>query len=118
VDTSLTEAPSIPTAAVAGHQSVPGVTNVILDHKKAARLALGHLKELGHERIAFLKGQPFSSDSATRWAAICEAAQEFGIQVRPELTVQIEGTDSTPNLGYPWAGSAGEKAAFYSAFCI
>ena len=101
VDTSLTEAPTIPTAAVAGHQSVPGVTNIILDHKKAARLALGHLKELGHERIAFLKGQPFSSDSATRWAAICEAARDFGIQVRPELTVQIEGTDSTPNLGYP-----------------
>ena len=101
VDTSVTEAPSIPTAAVAGHQSVPGVTNIILDHKKAARLALGHLKELGHERIAFLKGQPFSSDSATRWAAICEAAQEYNIQVRPELTVQIEGTDSTPNLGYP-----------------
>ncbi len=101
VDTSLTEAPSIPTAAVAGHQSVPGVTNIILDHKKAARLALGHLKELGHERIAFLKGQPFSSDSATRWAAICEVAQEFGIQIRPELTVQIEGTDSTPSLGYP-----------------
>jgi len=101
VDTSLTEAPTIPTAAVAGHQSVAGVTNIILDHKKAARLALGHLKALGHEQIAFLKGQPFSSDSATRWAAICEAAQEFGIEIRPELTVQILGTDSTPTLGYP-----------------
>ena len=101
VDTSLTEAPSIPTAAVAGHQSVAGVTNIILDHKKAARLALGHLTSLGHERIAFLKGQPFSSDSATRWAAICEAAEEFGIEVRPELTVQILGIDSTPSLGYP-----------------
>ncbi len=117
VDTSLTEAPSIPTAAVAGHQSVPGVTNVILDHKKAARLALGHLKELGHERIAFLKGQPFSSDSATRWAAICEAAQEFGIQVRPELTVQIEGTDSTPNLGYPVGRDLlGRKQPFTALF--
>ena len=101
VDTSLTETPTIPTAAVAGHQSVAGVTNIILDHKKAARLALGHLKALGHEQIAFLKGQPFSSDSATRWAAICEAAQEFGIEIRPELTVQILGTDSTPTLGYP-----------------
>lgn len=101
VDTSVHEVPSLPTVAVAGHQSVAGVTNIILDHKKAARLALEHLKELGHERIAFLKGQPFSSDSATRWSAICEAAEEFGIKVRPELTVQIVGTDSTPNLGYP-----------------
>ncbi len=101
VDTSIREVPSVPTVAVAGHQSVAGVTNIILDHKKAARLALEHLKELGHEKIAFLKGQTFSSDSATRWAAICEVAQELGIEIRPELIVQIEGTDSTPTLGYP-----------------
>ena len=101
VDTSVKDAPSIPTVAVAGHQCVPGVTNILLDHKKAAHFALAHLKELGHERIAFLKGQTFSSDSATRWAAICEVAGELGIKVRPELTLQIEGTDSTPSLGYP-----------------
>ncbi len=101
VDTSVSEVPSVPTVAVAGHQPLAGVTNIILDHKKAVRLALEHLKELGHKRIAFLKGQPFSSDSATRWAAICEVAAEIGIEIRPELTVQIEGTDSTPSLGYP-----------------
>jgi DNA-binding LacI/PurR family transcriptional regulator len=101
VDTSVTETSSVPTVAVAGHQIVAGVTNIILDHKKAVRLALEHLKNLGHEEIAFLKGQPFSSDSASRWSAICEVSKELGIRIRPELTVQIEGTDSTPNLGYP-----------------
>src|SRR6266705_6082653 len=101
VDTSVTEAPSVPTVAVAGHQLVAGVTNIILDHKKAVRLALDHLKNLGHKEIAFLKGQSFSSDSASRWSAICEVSEELGIRIRPELTVQIEGTDSTPNLGYP-----------------
>jgi len=101
VDTSVTETLSVPTVAVAGHQIVAGVTNIILDHKKAVRLALEHLKNLGHEDIAFLKGQPFSSDSASRWSAICEVSEELGIRIRPELTVQIEGTDSTPNLGYP-----------------
>jgi LacI family transcriptional regulator len=101
VDTSVTETLSVPTVAVAGHQLVAGVTNIILDHKKAVRLALEHLKSLGHEEIAFLKGQPFSSDSASRWSAICEVSKELGIRIRPELTVQIEGTDSTPKLGYP-----------------
>ena len=101
VDTSVTEAPPIPMVAVAGHQPVAGVTNIVLDHKKAVRLALEHLKHLGHREIAFLKGQPFSSDSATRWAAICDVGQELGIRIRPELTVQIEGTDSSPNIGYP-----------------
>jgi len=101
VDTSVTETPSVPTVAVAGHQFVAGVTNIILDHKKAVRLALEHLKDLGHEEIAFLKGQPFSSDSASRWSAVCEVCEVLGIQIRPELTAQLEGTDSTPGIGYP-----------------
>src|SRR5215475_1458474 len=101
VDTSVSEVPSIPTVAIAGHHSVAGLTNITLDHKKAVRLALQHLKDLGHERIAFLKGQPFSSDSATRWATICEVGQELGIEIRPELTVQIQGTESTPAVGFP-----------------
>jgi LacI family transcriptional regulator len=30
-------------------------------------------------------------------------AQELSIRIRPELTVQLEGTDSTPAIGYPFA---------------
>jgi DNA-binding LacI/PurR family transcriptional regulator len=102
-DTSLTEKLALPTVAVAGHQRVEGVTNIVLDHKRAAHLALEHLKDLGHENIAFIKGQTFSSDSSDRWNAICEVAKELNISVRSELTVQLEGTDSTPAIGYPYA---------------
>ena len=28
-------------------------------------------------------------------------AQELGIRIRPELTVQLQGKDSTPAIGYP-----------------
>ena len=102
IDTSIDAKPVLPTVAVAGHQTVENVTNIILDHHRAAQLALKHLKDLGHERIAFLRGQPNSADSATRWAAIQEVAQEFSIQIRPELVLQLEGLDSTPELGYPY----------------
>src|SRR6201988_281024 len=71
-DTSLTEKLALPTVAVAGHEHVEGVTNIVLDHKRAARFALQHLRDLGHEAIAFIKGQKMSSDSASRWNAICE----------------------------------------------
>jgi DNA-binding LacI/PurR family transcriptional regulator len=101
-DTSIQEDLSLPTVAVAGHERVEGVTNITLDHKLAARMALSHLAELGHEEIAFLKGHPASSDSASRWSATCEVAAELGIRIRPELTVQIDSMDSTPNLGYPF----------------
>ncbi len=102
-DTSITEKLELPTIAVAGHRRVEGVTNVILDHRLAARLALTHLVELGHKEIAFLKGHPSSSDSAVRWAAVCETAAELGLVIRPELTVQIDSTVSTPQVGYPFA---------------
>ncbi len=102
-DTSIMEKLALPTVAVAGHERVEGVTNIVLDHKRAARLALEHLKKLGHEEIAFIKGQTISSDSAVRWSAICEVAQEMDIPIRPELTIRLEGTDSTPGIGYPFA---------------
>jgi LacI family transcriptional regulator len=102
-DTSLSEKLALPAVAISGHQSVEGVTNIVLDHKRAAHLALEHLKALGHEDIAFIKGQTVSSDSTVRWNAICEVAQELGIAVRHELTIQLDGTDSTPAIGYPFA---------------
>ena len=101
-DTSISQDLSLPTVAVAGHERIEGVTNIVLDHKLAARMALSHLAELGHEEIAFLKGHPSSSDSASRWTATCEVAAELGIRIRPELTVQIDSMDSTPSLGYPF----------------
>jgi DNA-binding LacI/PurR family transcriptional regulator len=103
VDTSITERPSRPTVAVAGHAPVPGVTNLILDQQLAARLVLTHLLELGHRNIAFIKGQTMSSDSATRWAAICAASKELGVRIQPELVVQLEVDLTTPQLGYPYA---------------
>ena len=102
-DTSIIEKLPLPTVAVAGHARVEGVTNITLDHNLAARLALTHLLDLGHREIAFLKGHPASSDSATRWAAVCAIACELGIRIRPELTVQIDGAVSTPQLGNPFA---------------
>jgi LacI family transcriptional regulator len=117
VDTSITERPSRPTVAVAGHAAVPGVTNLILDQKLAARLVLTHLLELGHRDIAFIKGQTASSDSATRWAAICAASDELGVRIRPELVVQIEQDLTTPQLGYPYAkGLLARKRPFTALF--
>ena len=103
VDTLLTEQPPLPTVAVAGHRRIKSVTNIVLDHRRAASLALKHLIDLGHDKIAFMKGSPLSADSGDRWNAICDVAAELGIAMRPELIVQLEGDDPTPNLGYPFA---------------
>lgn len=102
VDTTVYDAPALPMVAIAGHKKLKGVTNIILDHQQAAVLALNHLKDLHHERIAFMKGNPVSSDSKERWEAICQVACQLGMNIDPELTVQIDTDDPTPMLGYPF----------------
>ncbi|HEV2398380.1 MAG TPA: LacI family DNA-binding transcriptional regulator [Candidatus Sulfotelmatobacter sp.] len=103
VDTTVHDSPTLPTVAIAGHKKIKGVTNIVLDHQKAALLALEHLKELHHERIAFMRGNPLSSDSNDRWEAICQVATQIGLHIDPELIMQIDADDSTPRLGYPFA---------------
>jgi DNA-binding LacI/PurR family transcriptional regulator len=101
IDTLLEHAFPVPVVAVAGHRPIDGVTNVVLDHRFAAELTLTHLHSLGHRRIAFMRGQSFSSDSDERWHSIASVAQEIGIPIRPELIVQLDRDVNSPELGYP-----------------
>ena len=100
LDLHLPHAVRVPTVAIAGHHQHEGVTNIVLDHKCAARLALQHLAGLGHREIAVLKGNPASADSHERWQAIAEAAQSLGISIHEDLVVQLVSESTTPELGY------------------
>jgi LacI family transcriptional regulator len=100
VDTPCSRRMPVPVVAVSGHGTTPGVTNLVLDHGEAARLALEHLVRLGHTRIAFIKGQAFSSDTDSRWEAIGRVARKLDVPVDSELTAQLEGDLASPELGY------------------
>src|SRR6185503_19633595 len=91
VASELHQEPVLPAVVVSGHVPLAGVTNVVIDHDRAAQLTLRHLRELGHERVAFLKGQPGSSDTEDRWRAYRETAAAMGFTFYPELTVQLSG---------------------------
>ena len=101
IDTNLMDKPPLPVVAIAGHQRVSGVTHVVLDHHRAAELSLRHLYDLGHRTIAFMRGQPYSSDSDARWQSIVQVAQDLGLSIRPELTIQLKKDLTSPELGYP-----------------
>jgi DNA-binding LacI/PurR family transcriptional regulator len=101
IDTNLIGKLPLPVVAIAGHQRGNGVTNVVLDHHRAAELSLRHLYDLGHRTIAFMRGQPYSSDSEARWQGIVEVAKDLGLVIRPELTIQLEKDLTSPELGYP-----------------
>jgi DNA-binding LacI/PurR family transcriptional regulator len=100
IDTHLETAPTSPTVTVAGHTSLPGVANVVLDHERAAELALGHLYRLGHRRIAYMRGQLFSSDSRSRWNATLHVAKTLGLEVPPELIIKLDKDSNAPDVGY------------------
>jgi DNA-binding LacI/PurR family transcriptional regulator len=100
VDTPWHHDLSIPVVAVSGHNEMKGVTNILLDHCRAAELALEHLFKLGHRRIAFIKGQEFSSDTEARWDGIVQAATRLGLTIDAKLTTQLQGDVPSPDLGY------------------
>ncbi len=100
VDTPCNDGLSIPVVSVSGRSAMKGVTNILLDHSLAAKLALQHLFELGHRKIAFIKGQEFSSDTAARWEAIMQAASSQGLEIEERLVTQLEGDVPSPDLGY------------------
>lgn len=100
VDTPWALRLSIPVVTVSGHNRVKGVTNIVLDHERAARLALEHLIQLGHRRIAFIKGQEFSSDTEVRWNNIEKVSREMSLTIAPALVAQLQGDSPSPDLGY------------------
>ena len=101
VDTHLEHPIPVPIVAVAGHRHIKGITNVVLDHARAAELTLSHLYSLGHRKIAFMRGQSFSSDSDERWKGLVAVAKKLGLEINPELVVSLDRDITSPELGYP-----------------
>lgn len=100
IDTVLERHTELPTLTVSCPDEQEGMTNIVLNHRRAAELAIDHLAGLGHREIAFIKGQAFSSDSEPRWQAIAHAAARAGIAVEPKLVAQLEGDSPTHEPGY------------------
>jgi DNA-binding LacI/PurR family transcriptional regulator len=118
----------VPVVAISAHCAVPKVTNIVLDHYVAAKLALKHLYDLGHRRIAYMHGPKAIPDSEYRWTGIEKAAQELGLTTDAELTVHLEATGwpmktglhpMDPQIAYDPTRALLEKTRDFSAlFCF
>jgi len=108
VNTPLEHAVGLPAVHIAGHKSLPNVTNIVLDNYAAADLAVKHLTDLGHRHIAMFKGQPGSADTEDRYKGVCQAFERYGVKVDADLTIQLQGTkverrSPTHEEGYEYA---------------
>lgn len=91
----------IPVATISCHHSVKGTVRILLDHHHAADLALRHLADLGHRKVAFIQGTAGVPDTEVRWAAIKEVAAKMGIVISPKLVVQLPADQpATPPIGH------------------
>jgi DNA-binding LacI/PurR family transcriptional regulator len=106
---------NMPVVVVAGHRKIEGVTNVVLDQRRAAELALRHLYQLGHRKIAFMRGGSHSSDADDRWNCLMAVAKELKLSVLPELVVQLQLRVSTPELGYEPANELIQRGGDFTA---
>ncbi len=98
VDAPLSESLPVPVVSISGHKDSRGVTNIVLNHKESAKLVLDHLYTLGHRRIAFIKGQKYTSDTAVRWNTLREQCSAMGLGAN--RVVQLEGDSLSTEPGY------------------
>jgi LacI family transcriptional regulator len=109
----------IPAVAISSHNKTAGVANIILDHDRAAHLALSHLRELGHRHIALMKGPPGITDAQYRWDSILKACRELGIEATPELCIHMEAVSQSPEAGYRYMKELLHKTRDFTAvFCF
>src|SRR6185437_1539015 len=118
----------VPVVAISAHSSGANVTNIVLDHNEAARLALAHLHSLGHRRIAFMQGPRAIPDSEYRWLGIQNAARDLGIKIDPALVIGIDATGwsmktgqhpMAPEIGYkPMKALLAKHRGFTAVFCF
>jgi len=82
---------NVPIMIVSRDLTGRGVSSVLVDNEAGGALAMRHLVELGHRRIAVIRGPEELFDSAPRWAGVREAAAEAGIRFDERLVFQLPG---------------------------
>ncbi|MGZ4814320.1 MAG: LacI family DNA-binding transcriptional regulator [Terriglobales bacterium] len=100
VDTPWKREFAAPVVTISGPKRSNGVTNIALNHQRAAELGMRHLLGLGHRKIALIKGQEFSSDTNIRRKSIMDVAKRLGAPFSEKLVVQMEGDSPSPEVGY------------------
>ncbi len=93
--------------------NIPYVT---FENKKGAYQMVEHLVRCGHERIAFLAGEPENEDSYWRERGYCEALAEHNIPFDPDLLAEAGFDEEQANgIVTGWLKEGKEIDAIFAA---
>ena len=102
------ERSGIPAVVVGREFPSETISSVLVDNQAGGRAALNHLLQLGHRKLAVIRGPRQLQDSERRWRGIQESAKAAGLKLHPKLIAQLpESAD--PVQGY----SGGYEAAMH-----
>lgn len=103
----------IPVIVIGQAPASTWICSVCVDNRYGAFCAIEHLYNLGHRRIAFIKGPAKVVDSAHRWNGIVDFARQQSMHLDQTLIVQLEDTASSSEAGFKAMNKLlGKKKAF------
>lgn len=86
---------NVPAVVIGSELADSPLSSVVVDNEAGTRQAIQHLYELGHSRIAFIKGPKILVDSTQRWRGLETFARDVGLRLDPKLVLEIKGRNST-----------------------
>ncbi len=100
----------VPVVAISAHSAAENVTNIVLDHHLAVEQALTHLYELGHRRIAFMRGPQRHPRFGISLGGHPAGSSEVSLKLDPSLVIRIDSAGWSMKTGYhPMAPEIGYK---------
>jgi LacI family transcriptional regulator len=84
---NMLHAAGVTVLALATARPMPDVSAVRIDDYQGALAMTRHLVELGHTRIAFIKGDPQHTPSELRYEGFAAGMAEAGLEINPDWVV-------------------------------
>jgi LacI family transcriptional regulator len=90
---------NLPLVTVDNQSATRILNNIVVDNHRGAYLALRHLIELGHERIAIIRGPEKYKSLTERYQGYVQAMYDAGLPLDPAL-IQLSISKGVPRKGY------------------
>jgi LacI family transcriptional regulator len=90
----------IPTVILGREPESEALSWVATDNQAGTHIALEHLYQLGHRKIAFIRGSEMIVDSTRQWTGICSFAEASGLEVDSRLVVTLADPFSSYEGGF------------------
>ncbi len=97
---SALERQKVPSVILGREPGTDALSWVSTDHEAGTQQALAHLYQLGHRKIAFIRGPKMIIDSHHQWSGICSFAAVAGLELDPRLVVTLSDPFSSYEGGY------------------